>query len=192
MTKPKLTDAVKPNAAQTSEQLPAQTSSAATVAASGDPAAAQPAQGDKGGEPSGEAEPAATPAASQPAATESAAAATSDTRADSGSGRSEIAPNLAAYKAAFGDVQGCVYFAEGISYTDACTKHISVLNGQVADLTSKLEEATATNAKLAKSVLGSDEPLKTGNESAQQGNQFATKTDAYASVISDKLDKLKT
>lgn len=186
MTKPKLTDAVKPNAAQTSDQLPAQTTPAATVAASGDPAAAQPAQGDKGGEPSGEAEPAATPAASQPAATPAAAAATSDTRADSAK------PELAAYKAAFGDVQGCVYFAEGTSYVDACTKHIAVLNGQVADLTSKLEEATATNAKLAKSVLGSDEPLKTGNESAKQGDQFATKTDAYASVISDKLDKLKT
>lgn len=138
-------------------------------------------------QPAATQEPATTAAASSDAAaTGSAAAATSDTRADSAK------PDLAAYKAAFGDVQGCVYFAEGTSYVDACTKHIGVLNGQVADLTSKLEEANATNAKLAKSVLGSDEPVKTGNESAKQGDQFATKTDAYASVISDKLDKLKT
>ena len=90
----------------------------------------------------------------------------------------------AAYKAAFGDVQGCV-FRRRHQLVDACTKHIAVLkwSGRRSDF--EAGRSHATNAKLAKSVPGSDEPLQNRQRvGKKQGDQFATKTDTLC--VSDQ------
>lgn len=187
MTKPKLTDAVKQPSATLPETAP--TPAAAADTGSGGAASLPPASGkDKGGDDPGDEgndDPESSAGSSDkptdpPAPARAAAAA-------------EPAPaagkTLAEYKAAFGDVQGCVYFAEGMDFTTAATKHIEVQGKQITDLKSANETLTTQAAALAKEVGGEKDPLKTGNEAAKGGNKSAI--DEYASVLESKLEKLK-
>lgn len=187
MTKPKLTDAVK----QPSEKLPetAQAPAAAADSGTGGAAGLPPAAGkDKGSdEPGDDDEPEASAGAaakpSDPPAPAKAAVTSQEAPAASGADKP-----LAAYKAAFGDVQGCVYFAEGIAFADACSKHIEVQGKQIADLKASNDTLTAQAATLAKEVLGTAEPLKTGAETAKTGAKSGI--DEYASLLESKLTKL--
>lgn len=195
MTKPKLSDAVK----QPSEKLadnPAAAAAAADsktgVAAGG---AAHPPAGDKGtpdGKNEGDGEdpgPESGASASNDKPPESpapakAAAAASDAPAPAASGNK----TLADYKAAFGDVQGCVYFAEGMDFASACAKHIAVQGKQITDLKAANETLTTQVKSLAKEVGGNAEPLKTGSETAKGGEK--SQIDQYASLLESKLAKL--
>jgi hypothetical protein len=188
MTKPKLTDAVK----QPSEKLPetAQAPAAAADSGTGGAAGLPPAAGkDKGSDDSGDDdEPEASAGAAgkpnDPPAPAKAAAASQEAPAASGANKT-----LAEYKAAFGDVQGCVYFAEGVEFSAACAKHIEAQGKQIADLKAANETLTTQTASLAKEVLGTAEPLKTGSENAKTGGK--SQIDEYASLLESKLEKLK-
>jgi hypothetical protein len=184
MTKPKLTDAVK----QPSEKLPetAQAPAAAADSGSGGAAGLPPAS-DRGSEDSGDADPEASASTgdkpTDPPAPTKAAAESAATPAATAADKP-----LAAYKTAFGDTQGCVYFAEGIAFADACAKHIEVQGKQITDLKASNDTLTAQAATLAKEVLGTAEPLKTGAENAKTGAKSGI--DEYASLLESKIEKL--
>lgn len=188
MTKPKLTDGVK----QPSEKLADPTVAPASAADSGKGGAAgQPPVGDKGNADSdkGEGEdPAASAGKPGDNPPENPSPAKAEAKPESAPTANVGGKTLAEYKTAFGDVQGCVYFAEGMDFTTACAKHMEVQGKQIADLKAANETLTTQAKALAKEVGGNAEPLKTGAENAKGGAKSSI--DEYASLLESKLAAL--
>lgn len=168
MPKPKLTDAVKPAAASGSAALPpadqqapadnAGTPPAAVTAGNGGDAPRSATAGEADPEDSIDDDDDATPAA-----------AAGDDKPDSGAGGAaadakpaEQAKSLADFRAAFGHEQGSVFFADQVSYVDACTKHMATQAATIASQAKEIAELKKTNTTLASQLKGEDEPLLTG------------------------------
>ena len=174
MTKPKLTDAVKP----TSEKLPETAQPAASAGATGtggtpeiSPAAST--EGDEGESEESEEAPEPTekqaeqPAASQPVTN----------------------PALAQYTSAFGETQGCVFFANGVSFADACTQHMA---SQAATITAQAAEIAAlkkTGIDLASKLKGEDEPLATGPQGTKAPATGDAAVSDFAKSVGARLAK---
>jgi|GEM_PF-5185701 len=185
MTKPKLTDAVKPTSEATVTTTIAGTS--AEVAVTSDTAANPPA-GDKGDKDSDE-PPAASGTASNDPTKPAAPAQSADAKTDAKADATANAPKtLADYKAAFGDTQGCVYFAEGLAFSDACVKHMAQQAKEITDLKSEIATLKTQSAALAKEVAGEAEPVKVGNETAR--STLGGSLSQYEAVLEAKIAKL--
>lgn len=141
MTKPKLTDAVK----QPSEKLPQTAPTPAQQTGAGSEQNAAPAKSATESESDDEPEPAAK--------TETVPAASS-------------APTLSQYTEAFGETQGCVFFAKGVSFSDACVAHIKT---QAETIKAQGEEITALKSQVktfAEKLAGEKEPVELKQDGA--------------------------
>jgi len=93
--------------------------------------------------------------------------------------------SLADFRAAFGHVEGSVFFADGVSFSDAQATHSAAQAKQIDDLKAANAALTATIAPLAKMVHGEEEPVLTGDGSKKNSaSASALGSDALADFAS--------
>jgi len=169
MAKPKLTDALKPAATETATATKvaaeSQTSTEATTpeAPAKVDAAADPddADDDDSTDTESSAKPALPAAEAKPDRT------------------------LAEYREAFGVEQGSVFWADGMSFADACKKHMAAQQEQLVAVTQERDQFKTKATELANELKGEKEPLNT----APAGKQGAQK-DPHESYASYHLERL--
>ena len=70
-------------------------------------------------------------------------------------------PDLGAYMAAFGDLEGARMFRDGLSFSDAQAKHLETLQGTIQDLRAELAGMKNSMASMAELVKGETTPINT-------------------------------
>ena len=70
-------------------------------------------------------------------------------------------PDLGAYMAAFGDLEGARMFRDGLSFSDAQAKHLETLQGTIQDLRAELATMKNSMASMAELVKGETTPINT-------------------------------
>lgn len=194
MTKPKLTDAVPKS----------ETKPAATVATSGDAGSGSVARvSDAGnsnnptstGPPAGSSDAGSSDAAGNVPRVSDAgpSTATANTTANDkarvgDTGHTE--KTVADFRSAFGTEQGSVYFTDGLSFSDACVKHMAAQQSAIEALQKQNAELKAQVGQLAKGVLGEAEPVRTGSSDDTKATNEKGAA-AYATTLQSKLSGLK-
>lgn len=184
MTKPKLSDAVKPGANAGDTPAPAAGKPETSAAATDTP---KTPQGDKGGDDdSDDDEPAASGSGSDtpdgPAPAGSAAAATDSEDSE------PAAKNLEDFRAAFGHEQGSVYYSDQTPFVDACVSHMEAQAKTIDTQATQIATLTGQAKDLASTAHGADEPLALNGE-GDDTNATQDGVGAFAAGLSFKGKK---
>lgn len=186
MPKVKLTSAVKPSAASGSTALPAADPQAGNVAPVTQPAAT----GNGGDAPRSGTAGEADPEDSIDDEDDAAPSGTSgDDKPDQGAGgktaetkASSEPKSLADFRSAFGHEQGSIFYADQVSYTDACTTHMATQLATITSQAAEIAELKKTSTAYAAQLKGETEPLLTGpkGSGASQGGDSVSEFAASA------------